>query len=239
MTENAEDLAQLAGVLIQISRYKEAIGYIERLIALKPIFSQDDCRLFELAFKSAIDPIRRTLQSFITFHNAELDEGHAAKAEIIEKHKGMAHQELKELCNRAIALIRESLLPNAETARVKVFFHKGLADYLRYLAEFESDRSFVSEVEENYKKAIEIGDNELLKSDPMRLGVILNYAVFKFEHLKASNEAVEMLQKARRDAEIDLPDLTPSEQNASLEVLNAMRTNVVVWFDEEENPSRL
>jgi tetratricopeptide (TPR) repeat protein len=237
--EDVEDLASFADLLIKISRYKEAIDYIERLIRLKPTLVQSECRLFELAFKSAIDPIRRSMQSLVTFYNAEIEEGHVTKAEMIDRQKTLAHEELKELCNRAIGLIRTFLVPNASDAKLKVFLFKGLGDYLRYVAEFESGENFASDVEESYKKAIEIGDSNLMKSDPMRLGVILNYAVFKFEHLKKVTEAVEMLQRARTDAEIDLPDLTPAEQAASLDVLAAMRTNLVVWFDDDESPSRV
>jgi 14-3-3 protein epsilon len=239
MTEDVKDLASIAELLIKISRYKEAIGYIERLIELKPTLAQSECRLFELAFKSAIDPIRRSMQSLVTFYNAEIEEGHMAKAEMIDRHRTLAREELKELCHRAINLIRTFLLPNSQDSKLKVFLYKGLGDYLRYLGEFESGQAFASDVEESYRKAIEIGDNDLMKSDPMRLGVILNYAVFKFEHLKKVTEAVEMLQKARRDAEIDLPDLTPAEQAASLDVLAAMRTNLVVWFDDDETPSQI
>jgi 14-3-3 protein epsilon len=238
MADEIEDLASLVDVLIKIYRYSEAIEYMERLIELRPTLTQPECRLFELAFNSAIHPIRRSLQSLVTFYNGEIEEGHMARAEMIDKQKSLAHEELKQFCNRAIGLIRSKLLPNAHDSKLKVFLYKSLGDYLRYLAEFESTENFASDVEESYAKAIEISNSELMKSDPMRLGVILNYAVFKFEHLKVASEAIEMLQRARRDAEIDLPDLSKADQAASLDVMAAMRTNLVVWFDDEENPSR-
>jgi hypothetical protein len=129
------------------------------------------------------------------------------------------------------------LLPGAKSPKSTVFFYKLLGDHWRYLAEHAAGREHataMTQSEENYKRAIEIADRQLLKSDPLRLGVILHYAIYKFDHVKSAAEAADLLQKGRTDAEVDLAQLGNAEQNEALEVLSAMRANLAVWFDEEE-----
>jgi hypothetical protein len=68
----------------------------------------------------------------------------------------------------------------------------------------------------------------------MRLGAILHFAIFKFELIKSTSEAADLLQKARADAEIDLAQLTPADQSESLDLLTVIRVNLGGWMDEDD-----
>lgn len=236
--EGIDDLIFAANTLATIFRFSEAIEQLEMFVAAKPVLDSTECRLFERVFKQAIDPTRATLRSLVSCHKAELEDKRVDRAEGIQHQKDMAHAELNSRCEKAISLIKSMLLPNACDSRARVFFHKSVGDYCRYVAEFESGDAYkhaIEEAETNYKTAIEIGDLDLMKSDPLRLGAVLNYAVLQFEHLKCVTEACNLLQRARTDAELDLPKLEESEQNDALGVLRAMQTNLVIWSDDDSS----
>ena len=229
-----EDLAFLANTLTSTFRYSEAIATIKTLIQKNPTLDENQRRLFESVFKKAIDPHRETLRRLIEFYNSEADYSHIERAEILQRYKDKAYAELNGLCENAISLIKSVLLPHAADNVAKVFYYKGIADYYRYIAEFrsdENDKRSITEAEANYKRAVELSNNELLKSDPLRLGVILNYGIFLFDHMKRSSEAIEMLQTARKDAELDMPQLQPEQRTQALTVLEAMRINMTDWCD--------
>ena len=223
------DLAFLVEALTKTSRCSEALDTLEAFVQKKESLDQSERQLFERAFKTAIDPVRDTLRSLVVFYDNESDPG---KAELIKKYQESSHNELTGLCTRAIALIKTKLLPGATDSSAKVFYLKALGDYHRYMAEFESEEGPRNEAAEFYRDAVQISDSDLLKSDPLRLGLILNYAIFLFDHMRRDDEPVEMLQRARKDAEIDLAQLDAQQKSQSLDVLRAMRANLAVWCDE-------
>jgi 14-3-3 protein epsilon len=236
MNADLDDLFFFASVLIKAGRYTDAISCCDEIAALKPSLTRSNCHILEDAFKKAIDPIRTNLCQLMTFYDAEVDEGHALRAEMIQIHKERAHSELEALCQRAISLFKDSLVPLPQPPFVTVFLYRSLGDYHRYLTEFESGPKLavaLSEAEANYKTAVELADLHLLKSDPMRLTAIHELAIFKCDHLKAVAEACELLQKARIDAEIDLSELAEEEKREALLALEDMETNLVVWFADE------
>lgn len=59
-----------------------------------------------------------------------------------------------------------------------------VADYNRYISEYsQGDRleEVTAKANENYKKAIEIAAQSLTTTNPVRLGLYLNYSVFCYE----------------------------------------------------------
>jgi 14-3-3 protein epsilon len=231
------DLLFYADALVKAGRFSEAISFIEQLIAVKQSLTSEECRQFEKAFKLTIDPIRRTLRTLSVFHASAVEEGQTQRATMIRQYQDRAHSELEKLCHRAIDLLNDFLVPNADSPKATVFFHKLLGDHWRYLAEHSvamQHKTAMAGAEENYKRAITHANLHLLKSDPLRLGVILHYGIFKFDHVKSTAEAADLLQSGRTDAEVDLAQLSAAEQSEALEVLSAMRANLAVWFDEED-----
>jgi 14-3-3 protein epsilon len=239
MSDTNEDQLFIISVLIRASRYADAIACFDQFVAAKPSLTRYHCKLFEDAFKKAIDPMRKTLRQLMSFYDAEVDDGHALRAEMIQIHKEKTHSELKALCEKAISIIKVCLVPTSQSPQTTVFLYRSLGDYYRYLTEFDSGpelRRVSTEAEANYQAAVQFADAHLLKSDAARLNAILHWAIFKYDHLKSVTEAFELLQKARIDAEIDLPELDVTGRSESLLALENMQANLVVWFaDEDKN----
>ncbi|KAH0788049.1 14-3-3 protein [Histomonas meleagridis] len=235
MISPANDNLFYAGTLCKVAHYKEALQYLSLYLDEDKPTTDLDFETINIICKATVDPIRNSLRILMDSYANEVDMVHALNAEMIQHFKEKTHSQLTEYCHFIINMITEKLLPKATTPKDKVFCQKMRGDYYRYLAEFASQKdlqSIITEAHKAYLEAVE-SSQYLLHSEPMKLGLLLNYAIFIFEHLKNTAEAAEMLRKARREAEIDMGQLDQNAHNESLEILQAMRTNLIVWFDDD------
>ena len=229
-----------AETLCKVSHYKEALQYLSLYLSEDKPIKDSDFETITFVCKTSVDPIRDSLRTLMISYDNEVDMVHTSIAEMLQQFKEKTHNQLEEVCHIIIDLITEKLLPKATTPKDKVFCQKMRGDYFRYLAEFANQKDLqdaISEAHKAYLDACSISQC-LLHSEPLTLSLILNYAIFTFEHLKNTADAAEMLQKARREAEIDMGQLDQIAHNKSLGILQAMRTNLIVWFDDEVETER-
>ena len=99
-------------------------------------------------------------------------------------YRAKIENELKDICTEVTKILQSSLIPKASTAESKVFYYKMVGDYHRYMAEFSTgdSRSKAAELAmEGYNKASGIAEQELSPTNPIRLGLALNFSVFFYE----------------------------------------------------------
>jgi hypothetical protein len=87
-------------------------------------------------------------------------------------------------CQQIIRLCEHTCLPLAENTESKVFIYKMIADYHRYAAEsfHKREESFylnqVSASLQFYKDGMAMCTQDLDPCNPIRLGLILNFAIY-------------------------------------------------------------
>lgn len=88
------------------------------------------------------------------------------------------------------------IVPNRNVFATKVFAFYRKGDYCRYKAEYLNDdanRKISSEVSEgSYKAAYDIAVKELSTTNPIRLGLALNFSVFHFEIKNDAEQACKL-----------------------------------------------
>jgi 14-3-3 protein epsilon len=96
-------------------------------------------------------------------------------------------KELEKICKELLDVLEKFLLPEDKTAEGQVFYWKMAGDYWRYLAEFASseDRKGKAEkAKEKYEQATKTAvEQGLPPTNPIRLGLALNFSVFFYEIL--------------------------------------------------------
>lgn len=231
-----EHLLFYAETNIQISRPRIALAYLQRYFALAKPSTKSDYMTVSFIVKSIIDPHRYSLRTLEkAFHDEMRGERNSDKLKMINFFIDSVRAQLKDDCTQIIGALSEGLIPQTESDREKVFCFKMRADCYRYLAEFEEGAERATMVENarmDYVKASSIAEF-LLHSEPLRLSLILKYAVLIYEHMGKRDDAAEMLRKARREAEIDMGQLDNDAHGEALELLKVMRTNLIIWFDDE------
>ena len=89
-----------------------------------------------------------------------------------------------------------------------------------YLAKVEADKAYCAAIGSS---------EELMKSDPVRLGTILNYAVFNHEHMDRTERAIELVKEAMESVGSEFAKMSDNAKAELLSIVNAMKNNLAHW----------
>ena len=111
------------------------------------------------------------------------------------------------------------------------------ADYYRYHCEFAEGDEF-EEAKNNalkiYKEAYDIALKDINIYNSIRLGLALNYSVFKYEIMDSKNEAYDIAQKAYDDAMKVVDDAEKDRTSDNLLLIQLLKENLNMWNNEME-----
>lgn len=242
----------MAKLAEQAERFDEMSEYMKDLVQNclpsppNGELTNEERNLFSVAYKNSIGTRRASWRIVSSVEHKEKTRGGDKIAHVIADEKQRVEKELDSICNDILQLIDSQLLPSAiENAESSVFYHKMKGDYYRYICEFSTDdkhKEAVENAHKAYKDAREIAFNKLAATNPIRLGLTLNYSVFLYEILcdvkRACTEAREGFDKAL--SEFD----KVSEENYkdSTLIMQLLRDNLTLWSsdapqDDENNPN--
>jgi len=112
-------------------------------------------------------------------------------------------------------------------------------DYYRYLAEFSTDEVLAQVSEKSskaYEEASELAQKELDSTNPIRLGLGLNYSVFNYEILRNPDKAIKLAKQAFEEAIAQIDTLDEDEYKDSTLIMQLLRDNLTLWTSElQEN----
>jgi 14-3-3 protein epsilon len=86
-----------------------------------------------------------------------------------------------------------------------------------------------------YKAAMDIADEKLEPTNPIRLGLVLNYTVFLYEIRNMPKEACSLAEKAFDNAITALDSLTEESYKDSTLIMQLLRDNMSLWSSELAN----
>jgi len=145
---------------------------------------------------------------------------------------------LHAVCEEILGLIDGFLLPaSVSSMQGKVFWSKMKGDYYRYIAEFEREekrQAAQGKAFDSYQVALSEG-KELPPTDPILLGLALNFSVFYYEIMGDKEKACEMAKKYF-DAAIPLIDqLDGEDYKDTTLILQLLRDNLSLWTSQGED----
>jgi len=202
--------------------------------------TSDDRNLLSVAYKNHIGSRRTAWRAISAIEQKEEAKG-SAFLELLRKYKTKIEKEVQEICEDIANLLDKYLIEKASTAETSVFYLKMKGDYYRYFAECVSGdkkKEAGAKADEAYKKASEKAST-LPTTDPIRLGLALNYSVFHYE-IQNNPEAACKLAKTTFDAAIsDLESLDDDKYKESATIMQLLRDNLTLWTadtQEEAEP---
>jgi len=80
-------------------------------------------------------------------------------------------------------------------------------------------------------------DGSLRSTNPIRLGLALNFSVFYYEILNEQNKACDLAKKAFDEAIQELDDLSEDSYKDSTVIMQLLRDNLTLWTSEGEDDS--
>ena len=237
---NYEKLISLARITEQAERHEETMKYMEEIVkSKKEDLTIVERNLLSSAFKNCVSSRRSAWRSIYGIEVKERSTNSKFLG-LVTDLKSILEKELNELCGRMLNLIDEFLLKKATSDESKVFYLKMKGDYYRYLAEFLTGDKNV-EVANNsmnsYKEANDLA-NKLPCTNPIKLGLALNFSVFYYEVKNDPKKACEIASDAFDSAIHQLEKIEDEQYKDSTTILQLLKENIDMWkadLQEEEN----
>merc|ERR1719194_129496 len=162
----------------------------------------------------------------------------------MEYRKKVEH-ELEGICDDVLKLLDETLCVAPEiTDEAQVFYLKMKGDYLRYLAEVQT-ASAGGDAAPKAKNAYEqawSAAKPLKATNPIKLGLALNFSVFHYEILSRPDSACTLAKEAFDTAVTELDSLGGSEYKDATLIMQLLRDNLTLWQAEgggEDEPAHV
>lgn len=238
MSSTREEVIFEIKVVEQAERYQEMVQLVKDMAIKYVDLTGEERNLLSLAFKNIIGVRRAAWRILCSLQAREMGKmkGEDSKElEVIIEYKATVEKELDSICQDILTLLDGSLIPKVFQNEAAVYYHKMKGDYLRYKAEYKDGSEKQSIAEEAlvaYKNAYERAA-ELASTDPVRLGLALNFSVFYYEILDQPKNACELANSAFDGAMSDLNDLSENEYKDSALIMQLLRDNLALWTADQ------
>jgi len=237
MTENRDDLIYKARLAEKAERYDEMAEAMKKVAEDSQELTVEERNLLSVAYKNVVGTRRASLRIIGSIEQKEENRGkqdHVEKARIYRK---KVEEELTKICDEILGVLDKHLIDRAEKPESKVFYYKMKGDYYRYLAESTSGQTRLDAADNAltaYIKASEIS-NELLPTNPIRLGLALNFSVFYYEIRSDPSNAINLAKKAFEEAIEKLEGIQDDSYKDSTLIMQLLRDNITLWTNSDEN----
>merc|ERR1712129_269503 len=88
-----------------------------------------------------------------------------------------------------------------------------------------------------YEDARKVAEKGLVVTDPIRLGLALNYSVFLYEVLSDPDNACKMARTAFEEAIAELDNVAEDSYKDSTLIMQLLRDNLTLWTSDGEEQS--
>ncbi|KAM7540061.1 hypothetical protein Aperf_G00000043761 [Anoplocephala perfoliata] len=224
-----EECVYMAKLCEQCERYDEMVKAMKDVLETGADLSVEERNLLSVAYKNVVGARRsswRVISSIEQKHDGD------AKMVIAKRVREEIEKELNATCKEILDLLDKTLIPAAKSAESKIFFLKMKGDYYRYVAEFctGDERKQASENSLTaYKDATSVAEKEMPTTNPIRLGLALNFSVFYYEIMNNPTRACELAKKAFDDAVAELDSLPEESYKDATLIMQLLRDNLTLW----------
>merc|ERR1712039_999207 len=196
----------------------------------------EERNLLSVAYKNAVGSRRAAWRIITSVEQKEKTKGNEEQAKYAREYCSKVEAELGKICDTILKLLDGTLIGKASSGESKVFYQKMKADYYRYIAEFTSGgaKSKASDKAcEAYEAAHEVAKKDLAVTHPIRLGLALNYSVFKYEVREDPEGACKMAREAFEEAIAELDNVAEESYKDSTLIMQLLRDNLTLWTSDE------
>mmetsp|Transcript_3639 Transcript_3639/g.5598 ORF Transcript_3639/g.5598 Transcript_3639/m.5598 type:complete len:238 (+) Transcript_3639:28-741(+) len=229
--------AYLARLAEHAERYDEMTEFMKQVVNEGTELDLEERNLLSAAYKNAVGQRRSSWRVVASLQQKANASGDAEGATRAEDYRTKVEGELNEICQAVLSLLEEKLVPASSGGEPKVFYLKMAGDYYRYIAEFSAD-SKKDQAAQNARRCYEQGMaaavTDLPVTNPVRLGLALNFSVFYYEVLKNLDAACQMARKAFEEAIPELDHVSEDSYKDSTLIMQLLRDNLNLWTAEAD-----
>lgn len=237
-----EDIVYKAKLAEQAEQHEDMLQFMNDVVAMGTDLSWEERNLLSVAYKNPVSTLRSAWRVLSTLIGREKERGNDRAHDVAVQYRESVEKRLRERCREILDQLEKNLVPHAETDESKVFFYKMAGDYNRYMAEFSTgdDKKAASEAAlAAYDRANTLATSSLPTTNPVRLGLALNFSVFYYEVLGQPDRAIDLAQKAFDAALGEMNSVPEESMKDSTLILQLLRDNLTLWNDTKEDLDRL
>jgi len=230
------NLIAMAKLAEKAERYDDMVAAMKTLAerAGAP-FTEDQRNLLSNAYKNVVGDRRSAWRVVSSIEAKEASEG--TDTTLTREYKSEIQKEILDLTHEVLNLIDRYLLRSTQDDEASIFYYKMKGDYLRYSVEVyapSDNRANLANAAENaYKEAMDAAAI-LPSTHPLRLGLQLNYSVFKYEIRDDVEGACRLASQAFDDAVSELDSIEEESYKESTLLMQLIRDNLTLWTSSSE-----
>lgn len=245
MDESFDLLYYKSRVAERLNRPYDIIDFMDQLIIKKRVLNVNERNLLFTTYKKIIDSLRCIIQLLGNYLQDEInackeDDNSSDNESFQDQLQIYIKKYIEELITTSehvINTIDNILLKEANESESCIFYYKTRADYFRYIAEFTSNtekEDAIKKSELSYQTALHLAQSNkhLKKSDPLYLGVALNFTVCEYEFMNKKTEMIDFSEKVFQEAVKTLDQLDENKYNESAKLMQLLRDNITQWTNE-------
>uniref|UniRef100_H2ZI87 14-3-3 domain-containing protein n=1 Tax=Ciona savignyi TaxID=51511 RepID=H2ZI87_CIOSA len=254
MDEDRDTIVRRAKLAEQAERYDDMSDMMKKCVTdfVNKKLSVEERNLLSVAYKNVVGA-RRSSWRVVSSIASKTDSG-GKKVEMAVEYKVKIEDELKTICRDVLDLLETHLIVNKPDAddvdkdsedyktakESEVFYLKMRGDYYRYIAEVtdESQReTVVDDSAKAYSSAYDLSKTHMDPTNPIRLGLALNFSVFHYEIKNDQEKACALAREAFDEAIAKLDSLSEESYKDSTLIMQLLRDNLTLWTasDGQEN----
>lgn len=236
----------------QAERYEEMVQYMKRIINLTASGDEmaggsgedglqysrgvEERNLISVGYKNMMS-VRRTAVRTVD-QNLEKD---CKIPDKVAEYKNLIAEEVFSLIKEVIEDVVKVFVEGPKKAsdpEVLVFFRKMEGDYNRYGAEISTGAvrdGFKNDALAAYAEAEKLANEHLPSTNPIRLGLALNFSVFYYEICDEKNKASELAKQAFDKAIDHLDTLSEEAYKDSTLIMQLLKDNLTLWLESKES----
>jgi len=238
MVLTREENIYMAKVCEQTERFDDMLNYIKKVLDFGDELSVEDRNLLSVAYKNSVGT-RRTAWRVLSSIETKEEAKNSTYLPLLREYKNTIEGELDKICNEIIGLLDNKLIKKAEgNHQSEVFYQKMRGDYYRYIAEYatnEKHKAAADKAFDAYSKANQIAQTHLETTNPIRLGLALNFSVFYYEVRNDPKQACSLAKQAFDDAIADIEKIEEDNYKDSTTIMQLIRDNLTLWTSELEH----
>ncbi|KAL2521775.1 14-3-3-like protein GF14 kappa [Forsythia ovata] len=237
MALTREQYLYMAKLAEQAERYEEMVQFMDKLVvgSAGSELTVEERNLLSVAYKNVIGSLRAAWRIVSSIEQKEEGRKNDDHVVLVKEYRSKVESELSDVCAGILKILNDYLIPSAASSESKVFYLKMKGDYYRYLAEFKAGNERKEAAEDTmlaYKAAQDIALADLAPTHPIRLGLALNFSVFYYEILNASEKACSMAKQAFEEAIAELDTLGEESYKDSTLIMQLLRDNLTLWTSD-------
>ncbi|XP_017390303.1 14-3-3 protein sigma [Cebus imitator] len=225
-------LIQKAKLAEQAERYEDMAAFMKGAVEKGEELSCEERNLLSVAYKNVVGGQRAAWRVLSSIEQKSNEEGSEEKGPEVREYREKVETELRGVCDTVLGLLDRHLIQESGDAESRVFYLKMKGDYYRYLAEVatgDDKKRIIDSARSAYQDAMDISKKEMPPTNPIRLGLALNFSVFHYEIANSPEEAISLAKTTFDEAMADLHTLSEDSYKDSTLIMQLLRDNLTLW----------